>query len=231
MQQRGGGVELAGYGDDALMFELAPISLWLQDLSEVKALFADWRRSGVTRLQDFLLEDPERARACWDRSRVLKVNKRTLALFEASDLQHLVTNLGLIFRDDTFHAYVEELAQLWDGRAKFFSHTVNYTLSGRRLDIELDGIVLPGYENDWRRVLISIKDITARESARRAQALSEQYARGLFEHSPVSLWVEDFTGIKRLLDEVRSRGISDLRVFTDVHPEFVSRCMSESLSP
>jgi hypothetical protein len=59
MQQRGGGVELAVYGDDALMFELAPISLWLQDLSEVKTLFADWRRAGVTRLRDFLLENPD----------------------------------------------------------------------------------------------------------------------------------------------------------------------------
>jgi hypothetical protein len=73
MQQRGGGVELAGYGDDALMFELAPTSLWLQDLSEVKTLFADWRRAGVTRLQNFLLENPERARACWERSRVCPV--------------------------------------------------------------------------------------------------------------------------------------------------------------
>jgi hypothetical protein len=27
--------------DDAMIFELAPISLWLQDLSEVKTLFAD----------------------------------------------------------------------------------------------------------------------------------------------------------------------------------------------
>jgi diguanylate cyclase (GGDEF)-like protein len=178
-------------------------------------------------LQDFLLEDPRRARACWEKSRVLKVNERTLKLFEAGDLQHLVDNLGVIFRDDTFHAYVEELAQLWEGRSQFFSQTVNYTLSGRRLDIELEGIVLPGHESDWRRVLIAIKDITARESARRAHALSEQYARGLFEHSPVSLWVEDFTGIKRLLDDLRSRGISDLRVFTDVHPEFVARCMSE----
>jgi PAS domain-containing protein len=230
MQQRGGGVELAVYGDDALMFELAPISLWLQDLSEVKTLFADWRRAGVTRLRDFLLENPERARACWERSRVLKVNRRTLDLFEARDPQQLVDNLERIFRDDTFHAYVEELAQLWDGRNQFFSQTVNYTLSGRRLDIEVGGVVLPGYEDDWRRVLVAIKDITARESARRAQALSEQYARGLFEHSPVSLWVEDFTGIKRLLDEVRSRGISDLRVFTDVHPEFVSRSMRASHS-
>jgi hypothetical protein len=125
MQQRGGGVELAVYGDDALMFELAPISLWLQDLSEVKTLFADWRRAGVTRLRDFLLENPERARACWERSRVLKVNRRTLDLFEARDPQQLVDNLERIFRDDTFHAYVEELAQLWDGRNKFFSQTVN----------------------------------------------------------------------------------------------------------
>src|SRR5690606_8691210 len=28
-------------------------------------------------------------------------------------------------------------------------------------------------------------------------------------------------------DEVRERGITDFRVFTDVHPEFVERCMSE----
>jgi diguanylate cyclase (GGDEF)-like protein len=39
--------------------------------------------------------------------------------------------------------------------------------------------------------------------------------------------VEDFSSIKRLLDEIRDRGIEDFRVFTDVHPEFVQRCMSE----
>jgi hypothetical protein len=52
------GVRNDGSSDDAMIFELAPISLWLQDLSEVKILFADWRKAGVTRLQDFLLEDP-----------------------------------------------------------------------------------------------------------------------------------------------------------------------------
>jgi GGDEF domain-containing protein/PAS domain-containing protein len=107
------------------------------------------------------------------------------------------------------------------------THSVNYTLSGRRVEIDLKGTVLPGHEHDWSRVLVALEDVTARESARRALALSEQYARGLFEHSPVSLWVEDFSSIKRLMDEIRCRGITDLRVFTDVHPEFVARCMSE----
>ena len=110
---------------------------------------------------------------------------------------------------------------------RLITHSVNYTLSGRRIEIDLKGIVLPGHEHDWSRVLVALEDVTARESARRALALSEQYARGLFEHSPVSLWVEDFSSIKRLMDEIRCRGITDLRVFTDVHPEFVTRCMSE----
>src|SRR5207342_576057 len=30
-----------------------------------------------------------------------------------------------------------------------------------------------------------------------------------------------------LLDEVRSQGIDDFRVFTQVHPEFVERCLQE----
>ena len=32
---------------------------------------------------------------------------------------------------------------------------------------------------------------------------------------------------KHYLEDLRHRGITDFRVFTDVHPEFVQRCMSE----
>jgi diguanylate cyclase (GGDEF)-like protein len=104
---------------------------------------------------------------------------------------------------------------------------VNYSLAGRRIDIQLKGAILPGHHDTWSRVLVATEDVTARETAQRHLAASELYARGLFEHSPVSLWVEDFSAIKRLLDEVREQGIVDFRVFTDVHPEFVERCMSE----
>ena len=75
--------------------------------------------------------------------------------------------------------------------------------------------------------MVSIEDVTERESVRRDLLDSQNYAFGLFAHSPVSLWVEDFSGVKRLIDNVRNRGIEDFRVFTDVHEEFVSRCMSE----
>ena len=213
--------------DDSEMFDQAPISLWLEDFSGVKALFDEWRAAGVADLRMHLASEPSHIKACSARIRVLRVNQRTLSLFEASDLPELVANLGRVFRDDMLERHVEELTALWDGKVDFRTDTVNYSLSGRRMDIQMTGRVLPGSEDSLSRVLIAIEDVTDREVARRELSESENYARGLFTHSPVSLWVEDFSAIKRLLDEIRQIGIEDLRVFTDVHPEFVQRCMSE----
>jgi diguanylate cyclase (GGDEF)-like protein len=123
--------------------------------------------------------------------------------------------------------HIDELEQLWCGKPRFVSQTVNYTLDGKRLDVLLKAVVLPGHEDTWTRVLVTIEDITELEAMRRTAAASELYARGLFEHSPVSLWVEDFSSVKSLLDDVRERGIVDFRTFTNVHPEFVERCMQE----
>ncbi|MEF7615082.1 GGDEF domain-containing protein [Aquincola sp. MAHUQ-54] len=209
------------------MFELAPVSLWLEDFSGLRPLFDQWRAAGVKDLRAFLRGQPDRVAECSRSIKLLRVNRRTLQMFKASSFEELVGNLDRVFRDDMFDQHVEELAQLWDGHLHFSSHTVNYTLDGRRLAITLDATVLPGHEHDWSRVLLAIDDVTDRARAERAVRASEQYARGLFEHSPVSLWVEDFGTIRRLLEEVRMQGIDDFRVFTDVHPEFVERCMQE----
>ncbi|HQQ71733.1 MAG TPA: sensor domain-containing diguanylate cyclase, partial [Alicycliphilus sp.] len=120
-----------------------------------------------------------------------------------------------------------ELSQLWDGHLEFSNQTVNYALDGRRVDVQIHVRVLDGHEANWDRVMVSLEDITQTTQARRQLALSEQYARDLFDYSPVSLWVEDFSSVKRLLDEARAQGIRDFRVFLSVHPEFVGRCMEE----
>jgi diguanylate cyclase (GGDEF)-like protein len=208
-------------------FELTPMSLWLEDYSALKLQLDAWRRAGVTSLREYLQEDLARVRTCAGLIRVIKVNARTLSMYEAEDVIRLTANLDRVFRDDMLMSHLEELVQLWNGCAEFSSHAVNYSLSGRRLDIQLEGRILPGYESDWARVLVAIDDVTEREVGRRNLAASEAYARGLFDHSPVSLWVEDFSSIKKLLEEVRQCGIVDFRTFTDVHPEFVTRCLSE----
>ena len=213
--------------DDSEMFELAPISLWLEDFSGVRALFDAWRAEGVIDLRAHFRDHPERVAQCAHSIRVIKVNRKTLTMFEADSLATLTASLSTVFRDDMLKTHLEELCQLWTGAPGFMSQTVNYTLGGRRLDVMLKGAVLPGHEGRWDRVLVSLEDVTELEGARHRLSHAEEYARGLFEESPVSLWVEDFSAVKRLLNEARAAGIADFRVFTDVHPEFVERCMHE----
>ncbi|MFN7009017.1 MAG: diguanylate cyclase domain-containing protein [Allorhizobium sp.] len=212
---------------DANIFELAPIAMWIEDFSAVKAQFEVWRAQGVTDIRAFLMEDRSRVADCSAKIRILQVNRKTLELFEARDLEELTGNLGKVFCDDMWETHIHELIDLWEGKTEFASTAVNYTLSGRRLDIQLRGSVLPGHEETLGQLLVTTEDVTEREDARRAELENRRYAEGVFEHSPVSLWIEDFSGIRTLLEDVRSRGIVDFRVFTDVHPEFVRQCMAE----
>jgi len=213
--------------DYASLFQLAPVSLWLEDFSAVRAHFNNLRAAGLTDLRAYLRANPAEVAYCSSLIRVLAVNQRTLDLFRAADLDDLVGNLDAILRDDMFDQHVEELGQLWDGQNHFASQTVNYTLDGQRLDICLDATVMPGHEDTWARVLLSVDDITERVRTERDLRRSDQYSLGLFEHSPVSLWVEDFSAVRMLLEEVRAAGITDFRTFLNVHPDFVSRCMQE----
>ncbi|MBY4895691.1 GGDEF domain-containing protein [Cupriavidus sp. AU9028] len=213
--------------DDQNLFDLAPVSLWLEDYSGVRRHLEALRASGVQDLRAYLLANPGEVEHCSSLIRLIKVNRRTLQLFAAADLDDLVANLDTVFRDDMFEQHVEELVQLWEGQGGFSGQGVNYSLDGARLDILVAARVLPGHEDSWDRVLVSIEDITQRQRAERELRQSRQYAVGLFEHSPVSLWVEDFSSVKVLLDEVREAGITDFRTFLNVHPDFISRCMQE----
>lgn len=213
--------------DFELLFDSAPISLWLEDYSALKSLFDSWRAQGVVDLPGYLRAEPQRVKQCSRCYKVLKVNQQTLKVFAAANQQELLARLPEVFRDDMWEHMVVELDSLWNGTLEVAHQTVNYALDGRRIEVQIRMRVLPGHESTWDRVMVSLEDVTAHSLARQQLVISEQYARGLFDYSPVSLWVEDFSGVKALMDDARANGIQDFRVFLSVHPEFVTRCIEK----
>lgn len=48
-----------------------------------------------------------------------------------------------------------------------------------------------------------------------------------FEYTPISLWDEDYSGIKRTFDQLKAQGVHDLAAHLDHHPEVVATCMQQ----
>jgi len=60
----------------------------------------------------------------------------------------------------------------------------------------------------------------------RERVLREQgdLNRALFEDSPISLWLEDFSAVKSKIRDLKQRGVQDFETYFTEHPEVVREC-------
>jgi diguanylate cyclase (GGDEF)-like protein len=201
------------------LFEYAPISLWEQDFSQIKSLFDNLKKQGVTNFDSYLDSHPEFIDECMQAIKVLNVNQQTIAMFRADSKETFLSNLNLVFRDGMRHHFRDELLALWRGDIKWAGEGINYTLDGEALDIILHWRILPEHEKNWDKVLITIEDITARKRA-------EKRLESLFESSPISLWEEDYSEIKKYFDSLRTQGVTNFEDYLREHPEASLHCAS-----
>lgn len=201
------------------LFELAPISLWEQDYSGIKQFLDGLRADGVNDLGKFLDEHPDEIDASLKLIKVTHVNRETLDMFGARDESELLANLDKMFRDEMHAHWRSELTALWNGEMQWSGDGVNYRLDGEALHIRLHWRILPECESNWECVLVSIENITALKKA-------ESRFRDLFEYAPISLWEEDYGALKQAFDDLRARGVVDLKAHLASHPEAVRRFMS-----
>ncbi len=200
------------------LFEHAPISLWEEDYSGIKRLLDGLRREGVQSLEAYLEAHPDFVERCMHQIRVLDVNQQTLAMFRAGSKEEMLASLKRVFRDGMRAHFRSELLAHWAGELAWSGEGVNYTLDGEALDILLHWRILPGYEQTWERVLVTIENITARKRA-------ERRLQDLFSAAPISLWEEDYSAVRECLDDLRREGVTNLQAYLEKHPEVVSRCM------
>lgn len=151
------------------LFENSPISLWEEDFSAVQEKINSWKAKGIQDFENFLLNNPQEVQECAKLVRVVDVNTATLNLYKADKKETLFNNLPKILSDETLKDFRRELIQIAEGKTKFEWEGVNRTLDGEFININLSWAVVPGYEKDLSKVLISIVDIS--EQKRNEQAM------------------------------------------------------------
>ncbi len=82
----------------------------------------------------------------------------------------------------------------------------------------------PGDRTFFETVARMLGTIIEHRRAVDALKESEQGYRSLFENAPAALWVEDFSGIKQYLNQLRAKGVDDLDDHFKAHPGALADC-------
>lgn len=112
-----------------------------------------------------------------------------------------------------------------------------------RVDGEVAGEVIVGYRSlhadgddgpfatEERNLLAEVARRIGRlvERTRAQQALRDNEARyrGLFEHAPIAFFEQDFSAVKRRIDQLCSQGVDDFRTYFETHPALVTECIQQ----
>lgn len=70
------------------------------------------------------------------------------------------------------------------------------------------------------------ESVEEQKQAEEALRESESRYRCLFEDAPISLWEEDFSDVKKLIDDLKNSGVRDFRTYFEEHPQEVTRAIN-----
>lgn len=199
------------------LFDHSPIPIWEEDFSRVKRLLDGYRKDGVEDFREFFNEHPEQIQVCSNMIRVLDVNQAVLQLFGFSDKAQFLTQISNLMRRGPNDIFIAELAAIAEGKTEFDMEGPNDLVDGTIRFHAVRWIAAPGFEKDFRRVIVTITDMTERRQAEERMrylsthdVLTGLYNRNFFEAelerlqnsrlAPINVMVVDVNGMKATND-------------------------------
>lgn len=188
-----------------VLFEEAPISLWEEDFSAVRAYIDDLQRNGVENFRTYFEEHPDEVAHCASLIKIDDLNQTTVRLFDAGDKETLLANLDAVFGEAASEgaqgALIDQLVAIAEGRNQVEVEAVNYTLAGERRHHRLTWSVAPGYEETYDKVLVAVNDFTDRVEVERELENQRTFLRQVLDLNPHFIFAKDRQGRFTLANE------------------------------
>ena len=161
------------------LFEDSPVALWEEDFSKLKQRLKEVVPPEEPDPAAWLHARPALVRELASLIRVLDVNSAAVRLAGARDKKELIGSLMLSMPEEALERFELEVSHILAGDRWFRWEGPSSTVDGRPHFISLEWTVAPGNEENLRRVLVGMIDITDRVNAENAQRASEARMRAL----------------------------------------------------
>lgn len=176
------------------LFDSSPISLWEEDFTEIKQYIDSLKAEGITDFDNYFDEHPHELIKCISRLKILDLNEATLKLYKAEGKDELLTGLERTTGLDTLKDFKKSVMAVVQNKLDFYTETENFTLDGEKLFVAISWKVLPGFEQNYGRAIVSIADLTDRKKAEIALKQQAEILEKIFENIPVMISFYDSTG-------------------------------------
>lgn len=143
------------------LFEESTVSIVEMNFKKVKAYLDGLPRGAAADLENYLLRNPEELNWCIDSISVMAVNRATLKLYGAADIEGILCTMKTVLPPDLPVYMARRLSALYHSSASSTQLDVQ-TLDGRKLHLLVSSTIPAGYERSWEKVFTSIYDITER---------------------------------------------------------------------
>lgn len=177
------------------VFEEVPISIWVEDWSNVKSIIDALRQAGVTDLRGHLLAHPDELARLIDATEVEDISTATLGLFKADSKEAVIDNLRSHNISEYERQYfLKVLLALADGANSFHHEGRVEGFDGSQALVNSTAFLPPSARNDWSRLLTLVTDVTQERLTREKLRESEGRYRKIVETSPDVVCLVDKAG-------------------------------------
>lgn len=173
------------------LFENSPVPMWEEDFSEVKKKINELKKKGVKNYREYFKDRPKLVAELANNIKIIDVNQSVLRLHEAKTKDELLKGLSAIFTSESHKSLIEEIIAIAEGKTKCQFEGLVKTLKGKEIHLQLNWVVVPGYEETLERVYVSTLDITERKQAEQSLIDSEYLLRKSQETAALGSYVLD----------------------------------------
>ncbi len=166
-----------------IFYDDSPIAIWEEDFSKVKNRFDKLKTKGVTDLRSYFESNPDESVYLAGLVEIVSINKHSLKIFNVSSKNDIIKKLPGYFNEDSMKVFQEEMIALFNNQTSFDSEIPILDYESNILTLALNLKIVPGYEKNLKKVLVSFLNITKRKKIEQAFKESEEKYRIIADYN------------------------------------------------